>query len=85
MRPGTIIKLPDGREATVVSHDLIGYGIIWGRVEVDVERILNTCSLFSETPNDWPWVAEAVLREPGLVDIDCVGTEYEIVEEAHAQ
>lgn len=35
MKPGTIVKLPDGREATVVYHSLCGYGIVWGRQPVD--------------------------------------------------
>ena len=43
MTPGTVVKLPDGREGTVVYHGLDGYGIRWGRQKLsdhDMELIL---------------------------------------------
>ena len=85
MKPGTIIRLPDGREGTVVYHGLDGYGIVFGRVEVDVEKILSVHPMADENPG----VPEptAMLRTsisprmdaqlwPGM---ECVGEEYELL------
>ena len=81
MRPGTIIRLPDGREGTVVYHGLDGYGIMWGRVQVDLDAILATRPLFGDAPTNWPWVPQAMLRdECRTAGLPCVGEEYEIVE-----
>jgi len=83
MKPGTIIKLPDGRIGTVVYHGLDGYGIIWGAHTVPVEKILETCPLFSrDTPPEMlEYEPQAMLREPYTTKIECVGEEYEIIEE----
>jgi hypothetical protein len=84
MRPGTFIRLPDGREGTVVYHSLDGYGIQWGRVAVDVEAILTgNGNLFEGgAPQDWPWAPEAMLRNPyPSADLPCVGTDYRIIYE----
>ncbi len=88
MKPGTIIRLPDGREGTVVYHGLDGYGVRFGRIEVNVDAILsnsNGCVLVgvegAEPPEDWPWFPEAMLRDayPGVV-LPCVGEEYEVLD-----
>ena len=84
MKPGTIIRLPDGREATVVFHGLIGYGIQWGRIKIDEDEIRsgdgNTFQ--AGMPDGWQWEPEAMLREPSverLLHYPCVGEVYEIV------
>ena len=78
MKPGTFIRLPDGREGTVVYHGLDGYGIKWGRVRMDEKAILSTQSLFGKSPEDWPWFPEAMLRDPyPSATLECVGEEYE--------
>ena len=73
MTPNTHIRLPDGREATVVWHWLNGYGIRFG---------LHT---FPEDDLPQP---EAMLREPHksitFPNIECVGMEYEVISEAVA-
>jgi len=84
MKPGTIIRLPDGREGTVVYHGLDGYGIKWGRVSPDLEQILRgTGNLIkvemSEDFNDYP---DAMLRDPyKFAELECVGEDFEVVEE----
>ena len=84
MKPGTIIRLPDGREATVVYHGLDGYGIRWGRIAVDVDEILAMCPLFGDSPESREYEPEAMLREPcssTTTHLPCVGSEYEMVEQ----
>ena len=83
MKPGTVIRLPDGREGTVVFHGLIGYGIQWGRIKVDVDEIStgdgNTFQ--SGIPPKWNWAPEAMLREPAMSErlgCECVGKEYTV-------
>ena len=78
MRPGTFIRLPDGREGTVVYHGPDGYGIKWGCLQVDEKVIRRAQSLFSTAPPDWPWSPEAMLRDPypGAI-LECVGEEYD--------
>lgn len=81
MKAGTIVRMPDGREGTVVYHGLDGYGIRWGRIAVDRERLESVNPLFGEQPDDWPYAPEAMLRKPwsGAV-LECVGDDYEAVE-----
>ena len=85
MKPGTIIKLPDGRIGTIVYHGLTGYGFIWGKHEVPIDKILETCPLWEKSiPIDLlQYQPQAMLRKPEmseLLKIDCVGENYEIVE-----
>ena len=74
MRPGTLVRLPDGREGTVVYHGLDGYGIKWGRHVVPVDA-LNSFQADDE------WKPDAMLRDPYPSAIksgmECVGGEYE--------
>jgi hypothetical protein len=80
MKPGTFIRLPDGREGTVVYHGLEGYGIIWGRQIVDVEAILLTTPLFTNAPTNGCPEPEALLRKPYRdAYLECVGEEYEVI------
>jgi hypothetical protein len=68
MKPGTLVRLPDGREGRAVYHNLDGYGIRWGRDPIE--------------EGDLP-PPEAMLREPypaAIRDgIECVGRDYEVV------
>lgn len=74
MKPGTFVRLPDGREGTVVYHHLDGYGICWGRIQVDAEA-LNRFEGGDEL------APEAMLRDPyKTASLPCVGDEYEIVD-----
>lgn len=86
MKPGTIIRLPDGREGTVTYHGLDGYGIMFGRHEIDMTRYLNTNPLFGEAPENWPYHPNAMLRKPDVKHLfprmECVGEEYVLVKDS---
>jgi len=81
---GTIVRLPDGREGTVVYYGLDGYGIKWGRHLVTLDDIEKAAQghnvLFGNPPENYPWKADALLREPHPVHgiMECVGEEFEI-------
>jgi len=80
MKPGTIIELPDGSIATVVYHGLDGYGIQWGKQQVDVEEILAGDGNANDPPPGYPWMPEAMLRDPyPSAVLPCVGEEYVVV------
>ena len=90
MKPGTIVRLPDGREGTVVFNGLTGYGIIWGRRtldEADLAAIFNgngatfdTTDNVKETARRRGLLVEAMLREPFPgAEEECVGEEYAVV------
>ncbi len=78
MKPGTVVELPDGRRGTVVYHGLDGYGIMWGEIEVDAEKILSGNPLMDDgSPPNAEWEPEAMLREPyPSADVECVGSDY---------
>ena len=91
MKLGTWIRLPDGREATVVFNGLCGLGIKWGLHRPDPQDFVGTAGdvlrPVPPRPSDWPWQPDAFLREPlpGLDEMlggECVGEEYEIVGDA---
>lgn len=81
MTPGTFIRLPDGREGTIVYHGLDGYGGVWERQVIDVEAILSGNPITGEKrPANVP-EPEFMLRSSyPSADIECVGESYEIVE-----
>ena len=86
MKAGTIIRLADGREGTVVYHGLTGDGIKWGRLNVTEADFKDTHAEFSDesAPEgfDISLAPDAMLREPELEEqlgLACVGEEYEIV------
>lgn len=90
MQLGTHVRLPDGREGTVVYNSLIGVGIKWGLHDPDPKDFEgtsgNTVPEVESTPGEWPWQPDALLREPwpscsehGFAPSACVGTEYEII------
>lgn len=82
LRAGTVIRLPDGRIGTICYHHLDGHGGVWGKHDF-IGIPLN----FDDR---WP-APEFMLREtsikalfrrgPHRADVECVGEEYEIVEE----
>ena len=77
MKPGTFVRLPDGREGTVVYHGLDGYGIRWGRIDVNLELLESVNPLFGREPDGWPYAPEAMLRDPYHgAQLECVGTSY---------
>lgn len=84
MRAGTFIRLPDGREGTVVYNGLDGRGIMFGRILVDPEIINSVNSLFGVAPADYPYAPEAMLRHPKLArnwpGMECIGEEFEIID-----
>jgi hypothetical protein len=88
MKPGTIIRLPDGREGTVVFHGLVGYGIRWGRIEIDpavFDGTVGDLGMIGVSGKDLPLdlEPEALLcsRAPKWAwALECVGEEYEVVE-----
>lgn len=86
MKPGTIVRLPDGREGTVVYHGLDGYGIRWGRVAVDEGTILrgDGNTTMRDCPPDYPetLLPEAMLRNFPHPTLPCVGTEFTVVPQA---
>lgn len=83
MKPGTIIKLSDGRKGTVVYNGLDGEGIIWGEKKLspgEIEIIIGGCPCF-EAPQYFPieLVPVAMLREKYTDEIECVGNDFEII------
>ncbi len=91
MKLGTHIRLPDGREGTVVYKSLLGVGIVWGLHNPDPEDFKGTNGdTFGEpaVPDDWPWEPEALLREPwngcekstGFSIDQFVGENYETIQ-----
>jgi hypothetical protein len=84
MKAGTLIRLADGREGRVVYNGLDGVGIKWGRDPVDVAAIMRgDGGLFDEPdPEQLKWAPEAMLRDPYPgADLECVGREFEVVED----
>ena len=75
MKFGQIIRLPDGREATIVYHGLEGYGVAYGRHYFFAEGQM-------VIPIENIPAAEAMLRKPELeklLGVPCVGEEFEFV------
>jgi len=89
MKPGTIIRLPDGREGTVVYRGLEGEGIAFGRHHWDEVATKKATQAFrwngGDVPDDYDLpVAEAYLRDPWpgceRLGMECVGEDYEVIE-----
>ena len=88
-RLGTQVRLPDGRQGTVVYNSLIGVGIKWGLHDPDPADFAHTTgnTLRDDVPaEDWPWEPDALLRDPwpacedaGFSPENCVGEECEIL------
>ena len=79
MKPGTYVRLPDGRMGTVVYNGLDGVGIRWGTLALTAEQaetILASNPLFGSalTQEQLRLVPEAMLHEPYPgADLPCVG------------
>ena len=81
MKAGTIVRLPDGREGTVVYHGLDGYGIKWGRHNITLGDLMDSDgNTIQDSPDVWEWFPDAMLRSqyPSAM-LPCVGEEFEIV------
>jgi len=82
VKAGTIVRLPDGREGTVVYSGLDGYGIKWGRHKVTLADIhgRSVVSGEAEAPPGYRWMPDAMLREPyPSASLECVGDDYEVM------
>ena len=81
---GTQIKVPDGREATVVYNSLIGVGIKWGKHDPRPEDFAGTNgNTVGETTLDekWMWRPDALLRKPELSErfgMPCICDDSEV-------
>ena len=81
---GTQVRLPDGREGTVVYNGLDGVGIKWGLHDPDPDDFAATSGglVAEQTPDDWPWIPDAMLRDPykyGDPQIEYVGDDVDII------
>jgi len=85
VKAGTIIKMADGRMATVVYNSLVGVGIKWGEHHLsqdDLDAILagNGNTITPGCPEGYEWEPDALLRDPKLTELlgmPCVGEDYE--------
>ena len=88
MKLGTIVRLPNGDEGTVVYNSLIGVGIKWGHHNPSPEDFENTDgnTVSDGSPEGWEWEPDALLRDPwpgcescGFSPEECVGGDYKII------
>jgi len=93
MKLGTWVRLPDGREGTVVFNGLIGVGIKWGRHDpdpVDFEGSVGDLDKIGVHGREMPglvrWAPDALLRAPwpgcdrnGFSPDQCVGGEFDVI------
>ena len=69
MKPGTIVRIKGRGLATVVYHNLDGYGIVWGEVIVDTDDLPEP---------------QAMLRDKyPSAEYECVGEKYKIIKEGY--
>lgn len=88
MKAGKHVRLPDGREGTVVYNGLDGVGIKWGLHDVTAEQIGGNGNLWNNIPpRDFEWFPDAMLRKPYKVatymnedGIEYVGDDFEVIE-----
>jgi hypothetical protein len=91
MKPGTIVRLPDGREGTVVFHGLSGYGVKWGRHAVkssDFDGTVGDLGLLGVHGKEMDifWQPDAMLREPyAAAALECVGEDYQILADGEGE
>lgn len=87
MKPGTIVKLQDGRLGTVVYNGLEGEGIQFGErhlTDDELRLILGCNPLFDHNAptEDFDLEPEALLRDPYPgAKLECVGRVAEIVKD----
>lgn len=79
LRPGSIVRLPDGREGTVVSSNLAAFGIKWGRHDVTIDDLTR---YGDEDAVGYEWAPDALLRDDyaDAGGLECVGLDIEIME-----
>jgi hypothetical protein len=65
---GTQVRLPDGREATVVYNSLAGVGVRFGLHDPPPEAFNGTDgnTVQDGSPQDFEWEPDAMLREPKM-------------------
>ena len=89
MKFGTHIKLPDGRLATVVFSGLCGYGIKFGIFDLSNETVIGCGDLEKIGVNNeyapayYKYFPDAYLRnkeDEQFMDLECVGTEWEVID-----
>lgn len=88
MKPGTVVRLADGRIATVVYNSLMGYGVRMGRIKLTHEMLDAIYSGDGNTvvdgnPSGMAEIEpEALLRDGWpAAPMPCVGESYEVEEE----
>jgi len=86
MKLGTKIRLPDGREGTVVYNSIIGVGIKWGLHDPDPADFEGTSgdTFDGKVGENWPWRPDALLRDPKIkflerCGMELVGDRFEII------
>jgi len=89
-RLGTQVRLPDGRDATVVYNGLEGVGVKLGLhdpPETDFEGTSGGCLANPPLPINWPWRPDLLLRCPWFDGRKCCGWTREqcICEEADVE
>ena len=80
---GTQVRLPDGREATVVYNSLVGVGIKFGLHNPPPEAFIGTDGNTVQGGRlpFFKWEPDALLREPKMTDrlgMLCVCDEHEV-------
>jgi len=65
---GTIVRVPDGREGTVVFNGLMGVGVKWGRHNPNPNDFAGTDgnTTCDDAPEDFKWEPDALLRDPAV-------------------
>jgi len=82
-RLGTQVRLPDGREATVVYNSLVGVGVKFGLHDPPPEAFDGTDgnTMQGGRPEGFEWEPDALLRKPEMTErlgMPCVCTESEV-------
>ena len=89
MKLNTIIRLPDGREGTICWNHLDGSGGVWGRHHFEMPEggfgdNLPAPEFMLREKSVEPLLRKQHWRGPEYShrpDLECVGTEYEVVRE----
>lgn len=81
MKPGVIVKLPDGRIGTVVYNGLDGVGIKWGEHDITLDDLQGNGGCVQEdVSDDYEWEPDAMLRKPyASAELECVGEDFMII------
>ena len=84
MKPGTHLRLPDGRKATVTYHGLDGYGVVWGHRHLTPDEQRGLLAGEAEVAFRRDLAPVAMLRDPYHgADLECVGSVYKVVKVHH--